>query len=219
MWSVKGGAGVTVTAAATAGGWAMREGRTLLVDLAGDLPAVFGMAEPAGPGALDWLAAPDSTSTALERLCVGVCEGLELVPVGSGAARPAPGRARALAVALSGLGRRVVVDAGRCGGPGAEHWRGELVAALCEQGSSLLVTRPCYLSLRRAVSVDVRADGVVLVTEPGRSLGRREVASVIGAPVMAEVELDPSVGRSVDSGLLLRRRHRAFERSMRELWR
>ena len=40
---------------------------------------------------------------------------------------------------------------------------------------SLLVVRPCFLALRRAVAAPVRPSGVVLVREPGRSLGRRDV--------------------------------------------
>jgi hypothetical protein len=43
-------------------------------------------------------------------------------------------------------------------------------------GVSLLVTRPCYLALRRALhdGATSNASGVVAVTEPGRALGGRE---------------------------------------------
>jgi hypothetical protein len=43
---------------------------------------------------------------------------------------------------------------------------------------------------------------VVLVTEPGRVLGKADVESVVGAPVIAEISLDPAVARAVDAGLL-----------------
>lgn len=218
VWSVKGGVGVTVVAAALAAGWARRDRSVLLVDLCGDLPAVLGIAEPSGPGILDWLAAPDTTPAALERLSVAVGDGLDLVPVGSSSLRTSIGRFEQLASALRGIGRRVVVDAGRCGGPGVEQPRTQLVATLAEHGDSLLVTRPCYLSLRRAVASEVRPDGVVLVTEPGRALGRAAVGDLLRAPVVAQVEVDPAVSRSVDAGLLLRRRQRGLERSMRGLW-
>ena len=62
--------------------------------------------------------------------------------------------------------------------------------------------RPCYLALRRATQLPGRVSGIVLVDEPGRALGRRDVESVIGVPVVAEIPLDPAVARAVDAGLL-----------------
>ncbi len=67
---------------------------------------------------------------------------------------------------------------------------------------SLLVTRACYLSLRRLVAGPVRPSGVVLVTEAGRALGRADVEDVVGVPVVAEVPIEPAVARAVDAGLL-----------------
>ena len=58
----------------------------------------------------------------------------------------------------------------------------------------------------------------MLVREPGRCLDGRDVADVLSLPVVAEVELDPAVARSVDAGLLTRRPHRGLERSLRGLW-
>ena len=72
--------------------------------------------------------------------------------------------------------------------------------------------------LRPSAQAGATADGVVLVTEPGRCLDRRDVTDVLSLPVLAEVELDPAVARSVDAGLLTRRSHRVLERSLRELW-
>jgi len=67
------------------------------------------------------------------------------------------------------------------------------------------VLRPCYLALRRAVSTRLRVDGVILVNEPGRALSKRDVASVLSAPIVAEVELDPRLARVIDAGLLTTR--------------
>ena len=54
-WSAKGGSGTTVVSAALA--LVLSQSRpALLVDLAGDLPATLGIAEPTGPRVLDWLA-------------------------------------------------------------------------------------------------------------------------------------------------------------------
>jgi len=66
-----------------------------------------------------------------------------------------------------------------------------------------LIVRNCYISLRRAVLAPPGTAGVVLVTEPGRSLGRRDVAEVVGLPIVAEVEVTASVARCIDAGLLV----------------
>src|SRR5262245_58223861 len=87
-WSPKGGSGTTVVAAVLALSLARtcRAG-ALLVDLAGDLPAALGMAEPAGPGVADWLAASAGVGReALVRLEVEAGRVLALLPCGSGLA-------------------------------------------------------------------------------------------------------------------------------------
>ena len=89
----------------------------------------------------------------------------------------------------------MIVDAG-CGEPPEE--------LLTEPARSLLVTRPCYLSLSRACRLR-RPDGIVLVEEPGRSLTATDVARAIGAPVVARVTVDPAMARAVDAGLLAAR--------------
>jgi hypothetical protein len=43
------------------------------------------------------------------------------------------------------------------------------------------------------------------VTEPGRALGKRDVESVLRAPVVAEVPVSPQIARVVDAGLLASR--------------
>jgi hypothetical protein len=42
---------------------------------------------------------------------------------------------------------------------------------------------PCYLGLRTITTCGVRADGIVLLMEPGRSLTRRDVSDVCHVPV------------------------------------
>ena len=86
---------------------------------------------------------------------------------------------------------------------------------LAAAGRSLLVTRPCYLALRRATAAGVKADGVVVVSELGRALSEADVSAVLGLAVVATVDVDPAIARSVDAGLLIRRNHRALERSLR----
>lgn len=217
LWSLKGGAGVTVIAAAMAS-IAARQGPTLLVDLCGDAPAALGMAEPAGPGVWDWLGTEHREPDALRRLSVPVGQDWELLPAGSEAAGPLPASAGDdLCRALVDRDGQVIIDAGcalSAGRPGVDAVR----AALVDRGRSLLVARACYLGLRRAARGDWRADGVVVVTEAGRSLDARDVADVLGAPVLAEVPVDPAVARAVDAGLLVRRVPRLLARSLDELW-
>jgi MinD superfamily P-loop ATPase len=73
-----------------------------------------------------------------------------------------------------------------------------------DQGTSLLVTRPCYLALRQALHLGITGavTGVVVVTEPGRALGVDDVAAVTGLPVIATVPLRAEVARAVDAGVL-----------------
>ena len=50
-----------------------------------------------------------------------------------------------------------------------------------------------------------RASGVVLVEEPGRALGEREVVEVLGLPVLGRFPVRASVARAVDAGVLAAR--------------
>ena len=206
-WSVKGGSGTTVVAAAR--GLVLATAAppgAALVDLGGDLPAALGLAEPSGPGVGEWLAAdPGVAPDALGRLEIEVRPGLHLLPRGTAPLTSAG--AERLAGALVGE-RHVVVD---CGPP--ESAAGMVVAAAA--GLSLLVMRPCYLALRRALSAPIRPSGVILVKETGRTLGRPDIESVLGVPVRAEVAWDPGIARRVDAGLLVGHLPRALVRALR----
>ncbi|MCA1684024.1 MAG: hypothetical protein LC708_02710, partial [Actinobacteria bacterium] len=219
-WSPKGGSGTTVVSCALALTLVARPasgtGRpgVLLADLAGDVPAALGMPTPAGPGLADWLAAgADVPVDALGRLEVEAAAGLRLLPwagdppPGAGATEPA-GRADALATLLGADSRTVVAD---CGSAAS----GAGLALAAGAHLSLMVLRPCYLGLRRALQAPVRPSGVVLVSEPGRAVTRLDVEDVLGVPVRAVVEHDTAVARAVDAGLLATRVPRALERALR----
>ena len=180
-WSAKGGSGTTVVAVALASLLA-RSARagSLLVDLCGDVPAALGMPEPDGPGLTDWFAAGGSVPVdALARLEMSVGHKLGLLHRGTGEFAE-PGRAGVLAGLLAGDGRPVVVDCGL-----VDRDPARTLAA--EATTSLLVTRPCFLALRRAAAAPVQPSGVVLVSEDGRALSADDVEDVIGAPVRAVV--------------------------------
>jgi hypothetical protein len=139
---------------------------------------------------------------ALARLEIEVAPGLRLLARGSGPLHP--GRAEVLAAMLDRSPRTSVVDCGRAGGPVAS-------ALIGRAQQSLLVTRPCYVALRRAMQSPVRPPGVVVVNEPGRVLSSADVERAARAPVVAVVEIDPSVARLVDSGLLTGRLPRSLD--------
>lgn len=209
-WSAKGGSGTTVVASALALVIARRGGDgVLMVDLAGDVPAVLGMPEPEGPGLAEWMAAGDDVPVdGLARIETEVTAGVSLLTRGEGALGPRE-RLEVLATMLAGEPRTVVVDAGCVDASGAAAVLGS------HADQSLLVTRPCFLALRRAVSAPIRPTGIVCVTEPGRALSAADVESVVGAPVVAEVGSDHAVARAVDAGLLVSRLPRGLERALR----
>ena len=59
--------------------------------------------------------------------------------------------------------------------------------------------------------------GVILVDEPGRQMGSREVERCLGAPVVATVSIDPAIARAVDAGLLAARLPWAIGRELRKV--
>lgn len=205
-WAAKGGSGASVIAASL--GLSLPR-PVVLVDLAGDLPAVLGIPEPSGPGVHDWLAS-DAPTEQLHDLTVGVTGDVDgnvtLVPSGSGRYHADAERWDALVSALTSDGLALVIDAGTGPPPAELH---DLV------DRSLLVTRPCYLALRHAVASPVHPTGVVVVSEPGRSLRTTDIETAIGAPVVATVAYDPAVARAVDAGLLAGRLPRVIQRDLR----
>jgi hypothetical protein len=192
---------------------ARRRDGVLLVDLAGDAPAVLGLAEPDGLGLSDWLAAgADVPADGLSRLEVAVTDHLGLLVRGRGPLGP-PERAEVLAGVLASEHRSVIVD---CGVPNWASTTGDEASAVlaASASESFLVTRGCYLSLRRLVAAPLRPSGVILLSEEGRALGRREIEDVVGVSVVAEVAVEAAVARAVDAGLLAGRLPRGLERAL-----
>ena len=195
-WSVKGGVGVTTTASALALVGAGRSTEpVLLVDLTGDVPACLGVEPPQGPGVAEWLAAGEDTPPdALGRLHHPVAHGVELLARGAGAF--SPDRAGVLAQVLATSGRTVVVDAGRTD---------RCAVARClaaEADRSLLVSRLCAVGIGRALHLPARPTGTIVLRERGRLLGSGDLERATGTVVVADLAVDPAVGRAVDAGLV-----------------
>ena len=207
-WAAKGGSGTTVVSCALALLSARRHDTSWLLDLAGDAPAALGMAEPAGPGVHDWVGASSAPPSAIEAIGVTVTDDLRLIGRGCVGADHAHQRWSELGQFLAEMDGSVVIDAGTAPPPA-----GLMIAAQ----QRLLVTRACYLSLRRAASSALVPTGVVVVHEPGRALRAQDVAYALHAPVVAELSVDPSVARAVDAGLLAARMPRTLASALRVL--
>jgi hypothetical protein len=181
----------------------------LLVDFGGDAPAALGLPEPTGPGVREWFEATgDVGPDALEHLTTTAAPGLRLLPAGSGSVGPVPAKRLELMVhSLRQRAEAVVLDLGVA--------TADLAPAARGSDASLLVLRPCYLALRRVRSAPARPTGVVLICEPGRALGRREIEDVAGVRVLAEIDVDPTVARAVDAGLLAGRLPRSLSRALK----
>ncbi len=197
-WSVKGGVGTSVVAAATAIRLASDDHDTTLVDLVGDQPALLGVAAPVfdcEPGLGDWLAAGDGVAAdALGRLLIDVGPGLRLMRAGNAVPTLVPHQRPRLQLALEVLARNgpVVVDAGL-----------DLCEARADLRTTVCVLRSCYLALSRAQHTPGPYDRVMLVEEPGRALRPRDVAAAVGASTVERVPWDPRVARSVDAGTIV----------------
>jgi hypothetical protein len=200
LWSPKGGSGMSVVAASLALVAAERS-EARLADLGGDQPAILGLpplstAVP-GRGLAAWLAAGASAPTEwLDAMTVPIGPGMSLLPLGDDAPAAAPEAGAALGVALRD-GGLTVLDSGAGPSPAAR-------AAVEVADTALIVIRPCYLALHRAVA-DSRlrpSSGAILGEEPGRALDAGDVAAVLGLPVVARFPVRADIARAIDAGVL-----------------
>jgi hypothetical protein len=207
LWSATGGSGTSVFTAACALVLARTrdERRTAgvrVADLAGDLPAVFGLAADGDLGLADWLdAGIEAPTDALDRLATKVAPGVVLLPRGGGrrltTALPEPESGAALATALAASSSPVLVDCGTAREPAQQ-------AVVEVADVAVVVLRRCYLALRRAVHSPSlhHTAGVVVLDESGRSLSVGQIADVLDLPVLARVPVKSVIARAVDAGVL-----------------
>lgn len=208
-YAAKGGSGTTVVACGRAINTA---GPSLLVDLVGDVPAMLGIAEPQHPGVIDWLQS-NAPAERLDHLLIDMTPASLLLPA-SGPFIP-DGRRSANASLDSTVGDdrwvelldwlvgwahdtggSVVIDAGTS--PNANPMFDQ-----CDH--RWLVTRPCYLALKKSSQRGVTPTGVVMIREPGRRLKATDIETSTGAPVIAKIPWDTRIAHATDSGLLLSR--------------
>ncbi len=209
LWSVKGGVGCTVTAAAMviAIGRTRRSEGAVAVDLGGDLAPLLLDRPVDDPGVGEWLGSGSGVpADALARLELALPGAGVVLARGSGPL--AEERLGVLAQILADDRRTVVADLGDL----TVHHELTVVAAAAER--SLLLVRACPLSLRRLDDLPLPPTGVVVVRERHRRADHREVTAAAGAPVVAELEVDPAVGAALDLGLTRRRLPRSFLRAV-----
>ena len=210
LWSVKGGVGVTSMVTMLSMAQAQRAQEALIVDLCGDVPTLLGVEAESEHEALvgvrEWCALANPTAEALTRLEHVAGPELRFIARGQGAISGDPS---ALWSVLSASPRHVVVDCGTTRDPAS--FAGQLVQAA---PTSLLVVRECFLNLRAAQQSAIKPTGVIVLKEPGRCLGRSDVESVTGAPVIAECAVDPAIAQALDAGVVRARLPRQLLRSL-----
>lgn len=169
-YSVKGGQGTSVTAAAIALGLS-KSNVTNLYDMAGgDLAPILGIPNNADePTVTPFLNLINNSHQDLTpgNIANGIINGSDVQVVDVGL--------------IPNYSTRRVLD---------------------ESDHRLLVIRGCYLALRKAVACDIKPTGVILISEPQRSLGFRDIQDVLGVPVIGTIPFTPAISRTVDAGLL-----------------
>jgi len=206
--SPKGGTGTSVVAASLAI-VSSSSTPTLLVDLAGDQAAILGLPQPP-IGLSDW--ANGMTYREFDEI-ISLChDNLYLAPTGTFDFETLNANAwdkllRALSLKHS-EGYNIIVDLGQADIPLALR----KIVDTC-----YLVTRPCYLALRRAVDLETAFSGVIVVSEPDRVLTSRDVESVLKLKCVAEIPYTSEISRRVDSGLLKSRLPMALQSVLSQL--
>ena len=193
--SPKGGQGCTTIAAALAVLAARSSQPTLLLDTRGDAAAILGVSDPA----------PASTVADAIANAVEPCDRLRVVSV---AGDRIDTEAISAMSELVAAGHRVLVDTG------TDHDVLHRFDPLSPQ--RLLVTRPCYVALRRAIGVPFVPDHVVLISEHQRCLTERDVSLALALPVTS-VPYDPAIARAIDAGLLAARLPRCLANAIARL--
>lgn len=246
FWALKGGTGTTSLATALALNLA-REGQKeiLLVDLAGEIPAVLGIPSLTPVGIGDWLSVEENLEAdSLKHLEYEVIDGLHLLPRGR-ACLATLSQVLTPDALVAELGfqvsiysenfikqleadeRTVIVDCGNL-------WDTSLNVRNqdeCQQPDLLFrrevakagnvswaFSRSCYLSLRRLAGFNMTPDGVVFLKELGRALTGSDISEIVGSPIVCTVSVETSVMTAIDSGLLSVRLPRRLEKMLVNLF-
>lgn len=195
-YGAKGGVGTSTFLTATAVVWAREEnaGRVVLIDTAGDLPAILGLSEPQSQGVTDWLEGGEAREDdGLVRLAQQVTENLWLVPVGTRPMTDDLFEVLQLALAQAEGFDMAIIDCG-LRAPDREITHPALLTQVLTNH---------YLSLRHAQALPA-PDLRVCTKYPGSALSVTDVENCLGGPVLV-IDWEASIARAVDAGLLVSR--------------
>jgi hypothetical protein len=212
-WSVRGGSGTTVVTAGLATVSASTS-PTLLIDLCGDSRALFQLPAATPTGLLDWAVAHHSVGPQT------IADLITPVPLPTGVLHVLEGGHASADLAQAerddfesrlaeGLGwitssyRRVIIDAG--------HRANPITHAITNDSCSVLVIRPCILSIRAALRSDRPVVGAVIVGN-GPSLPSSDIEAILGVPVLGQLNTCRSVPSAVDAGSFAQRLPRELAR-------
>jgi len=215
LWSMKGGVGVTTTAALVAAEAANQANNVIVVDLAGDVAAAFGQSIAPEPiDRADWF---DNPTGQLDSLSPQASIRFAAIDTptpdedddGSGLA----GRCGWVIDQLRAAADVVVVDCGNQREPDQPTPAYELAQQVIEAADvSWVVVRPCYLAIRRSIGAD--ADGVVLVHDADYGYRASDITEALKLPMVVNLQainagtiltraLDPTTAHGI--GLALNR--------------
>ena len=82
---------------------------------------------------------------------------------------------------------------------------------------SLLVSRSCFLALRRIARSPYQPSGIILMFEDGRALVASDIADLGSCPIVLQIEMDVAIGRALDAGLLITRLPQRLDRAIAKL--
>lgn len=82
---------------------------------------------------------------------------------------------------------------------------------------SLLVSRSCFLALRRIARSPYQPSGIVLMYEDGRALVASDIADLGSCPIVLQIEVDVAIGRALDAGLLITRLPQRLDKALAKL--
>jgi hypothetical protein len=80
-----------------------------------------------------------------------------------------------------------------------------------------LVTRPCFLALRRATNHSIRPTGIILIHEPDRAIAPHDIEAILHRPIVTTIPCTPAIARAVDAALVPAHLPAILQRSLRPL--
>lgn len=118
----------------------------------------------------------------------------------------------------SNQGKEEKVDDWNDSNTGSTHSTEAAARFLIEAANhSLLVTRSCFLALRRIARSPHQPSGIILMHEEGRALVASDIADLGNCQIVLQIEMDVAIGRALDAGLLISRLPQRLDKALAKL--